>query len=204
MSRDEQYDRHMALAQGCCYGVYRYLLRGFGKLAEGQQQAALLSAAGVRLVLELQLLAAAEHQRQQQQQTPGQGDVRRAVPLLSSSTRLLHTLIRAVAQASGSCPPPEVLHQAGLPLLQALAAPLQQVQLYSCSYFARYAAVLSNVGVVGRMGEACNALMTAACGPAPVNGELSACHIGNGGTSAGLMLRCALPCCNTSIECAAA
>jgi hypothetical protein len=67
------------------------LLRSIGKPAEQQQQTALLSTAGVRLVLELQLLAAADYQRQQreQQQVPGQmGVARLTVALLSSQRQL--------------------------------------------------------------------------------------------------------------------
>jgi hypothetical protein len=155
-------------AQDCYYAVYRYLLRTVGKPAEEQHQAMLLSAAGVRLVLELQLLAAADYQRwQQQQQVPGQINVEKStVALLSSSNRLLHTLIRAVAQASGSCLPPEVLQQAGLQLLQALTAPLQQLQLSGTGYLVQYAAMVSSTEVRGHMGEACQVLLTAACGPA--------------------------------------
>jgi hypothetical protein len=98
----------------------------------------------MRLVLELQLLAAADLQRQQQQQ---QGQIHvedqtdgykirladsheDACRLLLDSTKLLHMQIRANLHASGSsCLPPEVLQQAGLQLLQALAAPVQQLQL---------------------------------------------------------------------------
>jgi hypothetical protein len=114
-----------------------------------------LSAAAVRLVLELQLLAASwlqrqrsstqqqqEQQRQQQQQQRRQKqqqqhgveelldlpDVVEAI--LLQSNELLQVQMRAILQASGSSSlPPEVLQQAGLQLLQALAAPLQQLQM---------------------------------------------------------------------------
>jgi hypothetical protein len=127
----------------------------------------------VRLALELQLLAAAESQRTQQQrqqerqQVPEEDHLANiSAVLLNNSARLLHTLIRAVAQASGSCLPPEVLQQAGLQLLQVLAAPLQQLQLSSDDYLEDCATWLSSFGVRGHMGEACHALVPAACGPA--------------------------------------
>jgi hypothetical protein len=148
-------------AGSCCYAMYRHLCLSFSKPAD-QQYAPALSAAAVRLVLELQLLAAAEHQRCDQQQ---QGDPAITAVLLSNSTRLLHTLIKAAAQASGSCLPPEVLQQAGLQLLQALAAPLQQLQLSQDVKLVNYAQTLSLNSASGHMGEACHALLTAVCGP---------------------------------------
>jgi hypothetical protein len=84
-----------------------------------------LSAAAVRLTLQLQLLAAGELQRQQQQQSGMQNKT--AYSLCSCSRALLTQLQAAVQAAGGSCLPPEVLQQAGLQLLQALAAPLQQL-----------------------------------------------------------------------------
>uniref|UniRef100_A0A383WDM2 MYND-type domain-containing protein n=1 Tax=Tetradesmus obliquus TaxID=3088 RepID=A0A383WDM2_TETOB len=92
-----------------------------------------LSAAAVRLVLELQLLAAALMQRQhaasQQQQRQG-GALNAGEALLLQTTQMLHLQIRAVLQVTGSSSlPPELLQQAGLQLLQALAAPLHQLQL---------------------------------------------------------------------------
>jgi hypothetical protein len=94
--------------------------------------ALILSAAAVKLVLELQLLAAGEVQRQRQQQQPWQQHQRETVALLLKCNILLTTQIKALAQIgydSSSCLPPELLKQAGLQLLQALAAPLQQLQL---------------------------------------------------------------------------
>jgi hypothetical protein len=90
-----------------------------------------LSAAAIRLVLELQLLAASAAQRLQQQQDLQQLKKPKDVTiLLSTSNGLLHAMIRAFLQAnSSSCLPPEVLQQAGLQLLQALSAPIQQLQL---------------------------------------------------------------------------
>jgi hypothetical protein len=104
-----------------------------------------LSAAAVRLVLQLQLLAASFVQRQrvskqqlqrQQQQPPqqqlqGVEDLEEAELWLMRTNFLLQLQIRTVVQCTGSCLPPEVLQQAGLQLLQALAAPLQQLQLCS-------------------------------------------------------------------------
>jgi hypothetical protein len=94
------------------------------------KDAPILSAAAVRLVLELQLLAAGEMQRQRQQQQQQRG----TVALLLNCNFLLTAQIKALAHIgydSSSCLPPEVLQQAGLQLLQALAAPLQQLQLCS-------------------------------------------------------------------------
>jgi hypothetical protein len=92
-----------------------------------------LSAAAVRLVLGLQLLAAGcvqrlQHQQQQRVVPEPQGS-RHPFQLLLTSCVLQHRQLKAVLQASSSCLPPEVLQQAGLQLLQALAAPLQQLQL---------------------------------------------------------------------------
>jgi hypothetical protein len=101
--------------------------------------ALLLSAAAVRLVLELQLLAAGEVQRQRQRQRQRQqpassadSDMQdKAADLLHHTNTLLGVQIRAAAAANRSCLPPEVLQQAGLQLLQALAAAVQQLQLCS-------------------------------------------------------------------------
>jgi hypothetical protein len=94
-----------------------------------------LSAAAVRLVLELQLLAASWLQRrrsapqQQQQQQQGAEQEQDVVEVfLLQCNELLQVQIRAFLQTS-RCLPPEVLQQAGLQLLQALAAPLQQLQM---------------------------------------------------------------------------
>jgi hypothetical protein len=155
-------------AASCCSGMAQSVSRGSAHL----RQAHVVSAAAVRLVLELQLLAAAEHQRWLQQQQHSeqqqQQDELGAVlsNLLTNNGVLLHVLIRAVAQGSSSCLPPEVLQQAGLQLLQALAAPLQQLQLSGHSMLLEYAQQLSSGGSRGHPGEACNALVTAACGPA--------------------------------------
>jgi hypothetical protein len=95
----------------------------------------LLSAAAVRLMLELQLLAAGAMQRLRLDASrPSSSAVEATVQLLRNTCVLLRQQIRAGLQASGgSCLPPEVLQQAGLQLLQALAAPVQQLQLDSSS-----------------------------------------------------------------------
>jgi hypothetical protein len=90
-----------------------------------------LSAAAVRMVLELQLLAAAAVQRLPQQHGGNAGNSSHPF-LLSLTSNALHRQIRACLQAGSSCQPPEVLQQAGLQLLQALAAPLQQLQRTPC------------------------------------------------------------------------
>jgi hypothetical protein len=102
--------------------------------------APVLSAAAVRLVLQLQLLAASLVQRRRaakQQQQQQEVEVLEGVDaLLVRNNHLLHVHIRAVLQCtSSSSLQPEVLQQAGLQLqqaglqlLQALAAPLQQLQ----------------------------------------------------------------------------
>jgi hypothetical protein len=105
--------------------------------------APVLSAAAVRLVLQLQLLAASFVQRvraaKQQQQEPQQQQLLQGMELLRSqlllqTNYLLQTHIRAVLQCTGSSSlQPEVLQQAGLQLLQVLAAPVQQLLLSSPS-----------------------------------------------------------------------
>jgi hypothetical protein len=89
-----------------------------------------VSAAAIKLVLELQLLAASLVQRQQQQ---GQQELQQlAARLVLISNTLLQRTVRVVLEVtSGRRLLPEVLQQAGLQLLQALAAPLQLLQLGS-------------------------------------------------------------------------
>jgi len=68
-------------------------------------------------------------QQRRQQQYPFDLDSSRESLMLDTSQLLLMQM-RAVLQAGSSgCLPPEVLQQAGLQLLQALAALLQQLQL---------------------------------------------------------------------------
>jgi hypothetical protein len=98
-----------------------------------QCDAPVLSAAAVRLVLELQLLAAGAVQCLQQQQHGDNNLLNLSLKclhrLLLATNALLQRQIKAMLQVESSCLPPEVLQQAGLQLLQALAALLQQLQL---------------------------------------------------------------------------
>jgi hypothetical protein len=94
-----------------------------------------LSAAAVRLVLELQLLASwavQQEQQQQQQQQQQQPQSSRSSTVLLRINELLHIQLKSLLCASGGCLPPwvsELLQQHGLQLLQALAAPVQQLLL---------------------------------------------------------------------------
>jgi hypothetical protein len=144
---------------GLTFSLYDSLKHSLGQPLP-IQSTLLASSAAVRLVLEMQLLAAADLQRQQQTgQIPvaDQTDLYRkrvrerhedAARLLLNSTQLLHLQIRASVQASGSsCLPPEVLQQAGLQLLQALAAPVQQLQLGIFSKEMAEMAMLPSIGL---------------------------------------------------------
>jgi hypothetical protein len=122
--------------QGLVIASLGYTLDAQHDGQEVDATAAVLSAAAVRLVLQLQLLAASCVQRQratkQQQQQQQQQEEQGVEDVLVRSNYLLHLIIRAVVQCTGgSSLQPEVLQQAGLQLLQALAAPLQQLQLCS-------------------------------------------------------------------------
>jgi hypothetical protein len=113
----------------------------------------LLSPQGVRLLLQMQLLAAGRVQRQsrlrqqqraekknkekkqarrqQQQQDEEELDPRELnkclqASLLIRSSSVLAVVIKTAVRGGRRCLPPEVLQQAGLQLLQALAAPMQQ------------------------------------------------------------------------------
>jgi hypothetical protein len=104
--------------------------------SDSQQQGGvnlMLSAAAMRLVLELQLLAAAAAEQQLQGQAQQQRRRRVALTMLKISNSLLSLQIQVALQRTGgtggSCLPPEVLQQAGLQLLQALAAPVQHSEL---------------------------------------------------------------------------
>jgi hypothetical protein len=165
------------LANSCCCTL----------LAHMQQQqlgssaaSVLVSAAAVRLLLELQLLAAGAAQRQWQrqyqvpqllQQQPTSTSRRRniATVLLQNCRRVLALLIRALAVSARSCLPPEVLQQAGLQLLQALAAPMQQLQLRAPgdAFYDDAAAVEGMTAFK----EALYVLVTAACGAEQLEGE---------------------------------
>jgi hypothetical protein len=80
------------------------------------------------LVLELQLLAAAFVQRQRRQGAALVG-VRDATNLLLISNEVLHDHMLSLGQLSSPHLPPILLQQCGLQLLQALAAPVQQLLL---------------------------------------------------------------------------
>jgi hypothetical protein len=133
--------------------------------------APVLSAAAVRLVLQLQLLAAsfvqrrrATKQQQQQQQQQDAEMLEDVEVLLVRNNYLLQMQIRAVLQCTGSSSlQPEVLQQAGLQLLQALAAPLQQLQL--CSPHDQLLGLVSERANAGdRINEQLLALQAAAAG----------------------------------------
>ncbi|KAF6263963.1 hypothetical protein COO60DRAFT_265702 [Scenedesmus sp. NREL 46B-D3] len=118
------------------------------------QGAPQLSTSAVLLVLGLELLAASAVERLPQ--LPGslaalahRSDV--AAVLLTSCV-LLRQQTRAVLQAtSSSCLPPEVLQQAGLQLLQALAAPLQQLQLSGADDTSLHAALLDTADLAEQL-----------------------------------------------------
>jgi hypothetical protein len=144
---------------GLTFSLYDSLKHSLGQPLP-IQSTLLASSAAVRLVLEMQLLAAADLQRQQQTgQIPvaDQTDLYRkrvrekhedAARSLLHSTQLLHLQIRDSLQASSSsCLPPEVLQQAGLQLLQALAAPVQQLQLGMFSEKMAEMAMLPSIGL---------------------------------------------------------
>jgi hypothetical protein len=169
-NRHEQYscsevDLQLWLTGGSCCAAMHLMLCHHISTSAVKQQDPMLSAAAVRMVLELQLLSASEHQRQRLEQQD-KASVAVFDFLVMNSRRLLHTLIEASAQASGSCLPPEVLQQAGLQLLQALAAPLQQLHLVDEVSLLERVLSTPSTEARGHMGRACNALVTAACGPA--------------------------------------
>jgi hypothetical protein len=115
--------------QNCCYNT-SWITSEVQRQGRGSL---LLSPPAMRLIIELQLLAAAAVQRQRQslteQQQQQQWNQVEQLKLLLSCNRLLVMQIRAAVFTQGGCLPPEVLQRAGLQLLQALAAPLQQLQL---------------------------------------------------------------------------
>jgi hypothetical protein len=123
------------MANSCCCILIihmQYILESLSGQQGTGGSAVLVSAAAVRLLLELQLLAAGavqrqHHQQQQQTLTSRRRHVKNA--LVVNCRKLLALLIKALVVSSRSCLPPAVLQQAGLQLLQALAAPLQQLQL---------------------------------------------------------------------------
>jgi hypothetical protein len=137
----------------------------------------------VRLALELALLASAavqrqrEQHRQQQQQQRQQQQQQRQLAFtpegLNMDNFALHTWellrlqIKALVATSRSCLPPEVLQQAGLQLLQALAAPLQQWQLSRTGDSFLQAAAAT--GALPLLGDTLQLLVTAACGAQPTH-----------------------------------
>jgi hypothetical protein len=161
-------------AGSCCHFINLYLHRHLESIA-GQQQlstnAVVVSGAAVRLVLELTLLAssAVQRQREQQRQQQQQQQVLTSEDQAITDTFALQTWnllgmqIKALVAASRSCLPPEVLQQAGLQLLQTLAAPLQQWQLSRCGdSFLHVAAAIPLF-----LGDTLHMLVTAACGAQP-------------------------------------
>jgi hypothetical protein len=163
----------------CCSSIHHYICNHLPRSAAQQQcsrVALVASNAAVRLVLELQLLAFGavqrqrEQPRQQQQQQQQQLQLQQSTPeqrmmdhFALQTCHLLGLQIKAAAATSRSCLPPEVLQQAGLQLLQALAAPLQQWQLSSLrgdSYLQGAAATRA----LPFLGETLQLLVTAACG----------------------------------------
>jgi hypothetical protein len=174
---EENAARLRAHAGTCCRTIGQYLYRHLDSIA-GQQQLSsnglVVSGAAVKLVLELQLLASGavqrqreQHRQQQQNLTPPQQDITDMFPVQTWNS--LGLLIRALVATSRSCLPPEVLQQAGLQLLQALAAPLQQWQLSRAgdSFLHNRAVVLA----LPRFSDALQALVTAACGAEPTHIE---------------------------------
>jgi hypothetical protein len=162
------------MANSCCCTLLMYMQYNRGGML-GQQQlggsSVVVSAAAVRLLLELQLLAAGAVQRQRQHQAPQLPQQQPTLPsrprhitnvLVLNCRKLLMAMVRALAASNRSCLPPEVLQQAGLQLLQALAAPTQQLQLSGPGYsFYEDAAA---VEAVTGFSEALYVLVTAACG----------------------------------------
>jgi hypothetical protein len=162
-------------AGSCCHTINHYLYSHLPSFA-GQQQisrdALVVSGAAVRLVLELQLLASGAVQRQREQQQQRQQelspeDQATTDTLALQAWDLLNMQTRALVYTSRSCLPPEVLQQAGLQLLQALAAPLQQWQL--CRSGDSFLECAAEGGALSRLGEALLALVTAACGAYPIH-----------------------------------
>jgi hypothetical protein len=143
-----------------------------------------VSGAAVRLVLELQLLACGAVQRQRRWQRQQQQQRQQALPpedeavtdnFALQSWELLGLQIKALVATSHSCLPPEVLQQAGLQLLQALAAPLQQWQLSRLgdSFFQNETAN----GALIHFGDTLLVLVTAACGAQQADSQTPGGHM---------------------------
>jgi hypothetical protein len=171
-------------ATSSCHTINLYLRRHLRSIA-GQQQLSrsglVVSGAAVRLALALQLLASGavqrqrEQQRQQQQQrqhvlTPEDQTITDNFAV--QTWDLLELQIRALVATSRSCLLPELLQQAGLQLLQALAAPLQQWQLSRAgdSFFHNKAVA----GALPRFCDRLQGLVTAACGTEPADPQMPA------------------------------
>jgi hypothetical protein len=165
-------------AGGCCQTINDYLRNHFQSIA-GQQQISgvslVVSSAAVRLVLELTLLASSavqrqrEQHRQQQQQQAFTPEEQVTDNFALHTWELLGLQIKALVATSRSCLPSEVLQQAGLQLLQALAAPLQQWFLSRPGdSFLHTVAV---TGVLPLFGHTMHALVTAACGAQPTQSQ---------------------------------
>jgi hypothetical protein len=163
-------------ASNCCNTINRCLESHRESIA-GQQQISrnpLVSSAAVRLVLELQLLASGavqrqreqlrqQHQEQQQQQQMLTLEDQASTDKFALQTwEISKWQIKALVVSSRSCLPPEVLQQAGLQLLQALAAPLQLWQLSSPGD--SFAATAVVTGMSPLFGDTLQGLVTAACG----------------------------------------
>jgi hypothetical protein len=173
------------VAADCCHSISKYLGCHLESIT-GQQQisrnAVLVSGAAVRLALELTLLASAvlqrrrEQQRRQQQQQQQQvftPEDHIADHFAVGTWELLRLQIKALFAASrttGSCLPPEVLQQAGLQLLQALATPLQQWQLSRTGDSFLHAAAVA--GALPVFGDTLQWLVMAACGALPTDSQV--------------------------------
>jgi hypothetical protein len=167
-----------AYAGGCCRSISYYFYSHLDSVA-GQQQLSrhplVVSAAAVRLVLELTLLASGavqrqrEQHRQQQQQASTSKEQNITDHFALQTWDFLEMQIKALAATSRSCLPPEVLQQAGLQLLQALAAPLQQWQLSRPGDSFLHTAAAADA--LAHFAAALQALMTAACGAEPTLGQ---------------------------------
>jgi hypothetical protein len=121
----------------------------------------------VRLVLELQLLAAGEVQRQRRRRQQDVQLAHDAAEVLMMCNQLLLAQVRCAVTARSSWLLPEVLQQAGLQLLQALAAPMQ----LSTS---EASPELQQVFQAGRLQYQLYVLLAAASGVPQCIGELNA------------------------------
>jgi hypothetical protein len=104
----------------------------------------LISVEVTKIVLELQLLAAAFVQRQRRQGAVLHSG--HAGELLVNSNSLLQDLILGFMQRGSPCLPPILLEQCGLQLLQALAAPVQQLLLQPDDIVAEHLLQLTESG----------------------------------------------------------